>query len=203
MTVPQDSSSPPPRFPALFLDRDGVIIENRPNYVRSWDDVALIPGALEALALAAASDYRVIIITNQAGVGKGLIPAETAEDINRRLADRIHAQGGRVDGVFMCPHRPKDRCACRKPKPGLLLQAVETLHVDPARSVLIGDALTDLEAGHRAGVGRLALVLTGRGEEQARLDPPPDLGPFEVYADLRSALNALLAPSGKQRRPLG
>lgn len=194
MTGRQEVPTAPPRTPALFLDRDGVIIENRPDYVRSWDDVAPIPGALEALALAAGSGYKVVLVTNQAGVGKGLIPAETAEAINRRLVDLIHAHGGRVDGVFMCPHRPEDGCACRKPEPGLLLQAVAALHLDPARSVLIGDALTDLEAGRRAGVGRLVLVLTGRGEAQSRLDPPPGLGPYEVYADLNSAVTAVLAP---------
>ena len=182
--------SPPPAWrPAIFLDRDGVIIENRADYCRSWEEVVIVPGALQALARAQGTSYAVVIITNQSAVGRGLVDRETADDINARLVAAIRAAGGRVDGVYMCPHAPEDGCACRKPKPGLLLQAADELRLDLPHSVLIGDALTDLEAARAAGVGQAMLVRTGRGREQGALAQNP--GRFVVYADLSEAIEAV------------
>ena len=164
------------KFPALFLDRDGVIIENRPNYVRSWDNVNIFPQVLDALAQVNRSDHKIIIVTNQSAVSRGFITLEEAEIINRRLVNIIEEAGGKVDGVFMCPHHPDEGCVCRKPKPGLLLQAAKSLRLDLSASVLIGDALTDLEAGKAAGVSRLVLVRTGRGAAQSSLINIRDLG---------------------------
>lgn len=154
--------------PGIFLDRDGVIIENRSDYVRSWEDVAFIPGALDALAEMARTEYAVIIVTNQAGVGRGLIPAAVAHSINESICDEIVRASGRVDGLYICPHTKDDNCDCRKPKPGMLLQAAREHDLDLSRSWMIGDALTDLQAGEAAGA-RPLLVLTGRGEEQKTL----------------------------------
>ncbi len=151
--------------PTIFLDRDGVIIENRPNYVRSWGEVVFIPGALPALVELAASPYAIVIVTNQAGVGRGFISLAEAEGINQRVRDEIVRAGGRVDGLYLCPHTDVDGCDCRKPRPGMLLRAARELNLDLSRSWLIGDALTDLQAGEAAGV-RPLLVLTGRGAEQ-------------------------------------
>ncbi len=173
---------------AIFLDRDGVIIENRADYVRTWADVAYLPGALEALRRVSALDYRIVIVTNQAGIGHGLIEPAEAERINQRIVADVRAAGGRIDGVYVCPHTPADNCPCRKPAPGLLLAAGRDLGLDMGRSLLIGDALSDLEAGRRAGVGRTALVRTGRGAEQEALAIAGGLGPGEVYDDLAAAL---------------
>ena len=162
-------------IPAIFLDRDGVIIENRPNYVRSWDDVFIYPQVLDALARASRSNYKIIIVTNQSVVGRGFISLEEAEMINRRLVNVIEEAGGRVDGVFMCPHHPDEWCACRKPKPGLLLKAAKSLSLDLSTSILIGDALSDLEAGKAAGISKLVLVRTGRGATQSSLIKINDL----------------------------
>jgi D-glycero-D-manno-heptose 1,7-bisphosphate phosphatase len=151
----------------MFLDRDGVVIENRAAYVRSWADVAFIPRALDALARLAATPYAVVLITNQAAVGKGLVTLAEALAINRRVCEAIRRAGGRVDAAYLCPHRPEDDCACRKPKPGLLLLAKRELELSLADSWIIGDAATDLQAGAAAGVRGL-LVRTGRGTEQAR-----------------------------------
>ena len=147
-------------FPAIILDRDGVIIENRDNYVRNWADVEVYPQALRALADAKCSDYKIVIITNQAGVGKGIIPLKTATEINERLVQAIEEAGGRVDGLYMCPHTPQDECECRKPRPGMILQAERELALDLSHSWMIGDALSDLQAGRAAGVGHLVLVST-------------------------------------------
>jgi D-glycero-D-manno-heptose 1,7-bisphosphate phosphatase len=175
-------------YPAIFLDRDGVIIENRADYVRSWSDVVVFPQALEALAKLSASPYKIVFVTNQSAIGRGIISLETAEEINRRLVALVEAAGVRVDGIFMCPHAPEDGCDCRKPRPGLLLQAARALDLDLSRSILIGDALTDLMAGQAAGVGRLALVRSGRGAEQIRLPRPEGLKPFPAYDTLAEAL---------------
>ena len=181
-------------FPALFLDRDGVIIENCPNYVRTWQDVNILPSALEALATLSASPYKIIIITNQSAIGRGLVTLETAHEINRHLVQIIQEAGGRVDGVYLCPHAPQDQCACRKPQPGLLLQAAQELALDLPRSALIGDAWSDLLAGQAAGVPNLILLRTGRGRDQLRLPAPPELSGFRVCADLDAALGCLDQP---------
>jgi D-glycero-D-manno-heptose 1,7-bisphosphate phosphatase len=163
--------------PTIFLDRDGVIIENRPNYVRDWAEVEFIPGVLDALAALAGSEFAIVIVTNQAGIGKGLIARAVADSINQKIRDAIVQAGGRVDGIYVCPHTDADQCACRKPKPGLLLQAARELSLDLARSWMVGDALTDLQAGQAAGV-QTVLVLSGRGSEQKathRLDGVADL----------------------------
>lgn len=167
--------------PTIFLDRDGVIIENRDGYVRSWGDVAFIPSALTALAELAASDYAIVIVSNQAGVAKGLVSAETVQVINERIRAEIVHAGGRVDAIYFCPHADLDGCDCRKPKPGLLLRAARELGLDLSRSWMIGDALTDLQAGETAGAHSL-LVLTGRGEEQKALHR------LEGFVDLAEAL---------------
>jgi D-glycero-D-manno-heptose 1,7-bisphosphate phosphatase len=178
--------------PAIFLDRDGVIIENRDDYVRSWEDVSVFPQALQALAKASSSPFKIVLITNQSAVGRGLMTLQTAEEINRHLVALIAEAGGRVDGTFLCPHAPLDACDCRKPQPGLLLQAAEALDIDLSRSIMIGDALTDLQAGQAAGVTHLALVRSGRGRMQEQLPRPESLKPFAAYDNLADALDDLI-----------
>lgn len=173
---------------AVLLDRDGVIIENRDNYVRSWADVSIYPQALEALARLHEAGYPVALVTNQSAVGRGLLSLAEAQQINSRLVGAIERAGGRVEGVYMCPHAPDEGCNCRKPRPALIWQAAEELGLDLSGSVLIGDALSDLEAGQRAGVGWTALVRTGRGAAEERRAA----GPVRVYDTLSAAVEALL-----------
>ncbi|GAB4579937.1 MAG: D-glycero-beta-D-manno-heptose 1,7-bisphosphate 7-phosphatase [Anaerolineales bacterium] len=178
--------------PAIFLDRDGVIIENCPNYVRTWEDVQIFEQAISALADLANSKYAIVIVTNQSAIGRGIITNEQAHSINARLVQTIVQAGGRVDGVFMCPHKPEDECQCRKPKPGLLLQAANELFLDLSQSIMIGDAFTDLLAGQNARVQQVALVHTGRGLAQSKLAPPPELKPYSSHNTLADALHILL-----------
>jgi D-glycero-D-manno-heptose 1,7-bisphosphate phosphatase len=153
-------------YPAIFLDRDGVLIENRSDYVQDWSQVKIIPEAVRALSLATIKKYKVVIVTNQAGVGRGLISLETAQEINQQLIHLICGQGGQIDGVYMCPHKPEDGCSCRKPLPGLLLQASIDLSLDLQHSWMIGDAWSDVQAGEAAGLQGTILLKTGRGTEQ-------------------------------------
>ena len=179
-------------FPAIFLDRDGVIIENRSDYVRSWKDVDIYPQALKALANIKDSPYKIVIVTNQSAVGRGLITIEMANEINDRLVAEINKHGGRIDGVFICPHTPEDNCQCRKPQPGLLFTAAKELSLDLERSVMIGDALSDLQAGQIAGVERTILVLTGRGAEQLNLRQSVNLRPFQIFDTFSEALDSII-----------
>jgi len=176
---------------AVFLDRDGVIVQNRPAYIQSWDDVEFLPGSLDALRRLAASSYAVVIVSNQSAVGRGIVPLADAESIHRRIVAEITRHGGRIDASYLCFHAPRDRCSCRKPAPGLLLHAAEDLRLDLPRSYLVGDALSDLEAAQAVGARGL-LVLTGRGAAQAALGGlSPETNPF-VVADLSEAMARML-----------
>lgn len=169
---------------ALFLDRDGVVIENCDTYVRSWEDVEIFPQALEALALLKNSPFKIVLVTNQSAVGRGIITLAQAESINARLVQVIEKNGGRVDGLFMCPHAPDVGCDCRKPLPGLFHQAARVLNLNLVDSIMVGDALSDLQAGQAAGISRNVLVRTGRGQSQLQLPLAQHLKPFQIYNSL-------------------
>ncbi len=149
--------------PAIFLDRDGVINHRISNgYVTSWDQFRFIDGIAETVASLRNLGLPVIVVSNQAGVGKGLIDESRLESITRRFVAELDLAGGRVDAVYYCPHRPDEMCGCRKPKPGLLEQASRDWHVDLARSVLVGDSASDLDAA--AAVGCRAVLFDPAGE---------------------------------------
>lgn len=180
-------------FPSILLDRDGVLIENRSDYVREWAQVKIIPEAIRALSLEPIKNYKVVIVTNQSAIGRGLILPKTAEEINQRLINLIRDYGGKIDGVYMCPHRPEEGCFCRKPRPGLLLRAARDLSLNLQRSWMIGDAWSDVQAGEAAGMRGTILLKTGRGSEQilqARLQEVTD---YLVFNNLYSALKAIFS----------
>lgn len=174
------------------MDRDGVILENRSDYIKSWGEVRFLPGIFAALRRLARSDYAVVMVTNQSAVGRGIISLDEAMVINEGVLTEIAAQGGRVDAVYMCPHRPDEGCACRKPAPGLLLKAAQDLELVMARSYVIGDAASDIQAAHAAGAQGI-LVLTGRGREQAALLSLGGKVNCPVGADLGAAVDYILA----------
>lgn len=177
--------------PAIFLDRDGVIIENRAEYVRTWADVEFFSQALQALAVVRHLPHKIIVVTNQSAVGQGILTLEEAHRLNEQVVEVVRQHNGRIDAVYLCPHRSSDGCACRKPKPGMLLQAAHKHNLDLSRSVMIGDALTDLAAGRAAGVAQVILLLTGRGKVQAQLPETAEYTPFPIYPDLETALTTL------------
>jgi D-glycero-D-manno-heptose 1,7-bisphosphate phosphatase len=179
--------------PAIFLDRDGVIIENVESYVRNLEDVKIFSSSLDALRKLASSPYKIIIITNQSAVGRGIISLQQANEINKKVISTIKDTGGRVDGLFMCPHSPQDRCDCRKPLPGLILQAAEALSLDLNRSIVIGDALSDIQAGQAAGIPHNILVKTGRGSVQLQLPLAASMPKFLIFEDLESVIDNILS----------
>jgi D-glycero-D-manno-heptose 1,7-bisphosphate phosphatase len=178
-------------FPAVFLDRDGVIIENRPDYVRDWSQVELLTEAIGALSRFQNTRYKIILVTNQSAVGRGLMSLKTAEEINQRLARVIKERGGKLDAIYMCPHAPEDHCTCRKPQTGLFLQAARELSLDLTSSWMIGDAWTDLLAGQNANLRGVILVKTGRGTNQLQQPKPENLREYLVRNDLSSALDSI------------
>ena len=131
---------------AVFLDRDGVINENRPDYVKSWQEIAFLPGVFQSLRRLAQTSYLIIVASNQSAVNRGLVASDTVDDIHGRMREAAELQGGRIDGFFYCPHRPDERCDCRKPKPGLLLLAAQQFSLDLHQCYLVGDSGTDLDA---------------------------------------------------------
>jgi D-glycero-D-manno-heptose 1,7-bisphosphate phosphatase len=150
---------------AVFLDRDGVICKNRADYVKSWDEFLFLPGAKQGIATLSKLNIPIVVVTNQSAIGRGIMSAEEVAKIHRGMTAEIAAAGGRIDKILFCPHRPDEGCNCRKPEPGMLLQAAQELNIDLQRSFMVGDALTDLMAGQRVGCFNF-LVMTGRGLQQ-------------------------------------
>jgi histidinol-phosphate phosphatase family protein len=140
-----------PASPAVLLDRDGVINRRRPDFVRSWAEFEFLPGALEALRRLRAAGSRVVVLTNQSAVGRGLLGHDQLDLIHARMRAAVEDAGGRIDAVLACVHAPRDGCGCRKPAPGLFHRAARELRVDLGRSVMVGDARTDIEAARAAG----------------------------------------------------
>ena len=147
---------------ALFLDRDGTLIR-LVNYLCRADEVAPIPGAFESLAQTRRAGFRVVIVTNQSGIGRGYYGWEAFAAVQERVMALAEAAGGRIDGVYACPALPGSGAVCRKPAPGMILAAADDLGIDLGASWIVGDSASDLEAGRRAGLARGWLVPTGCG----------------------------------------
>lgn len=147
--------------PAVFLDRDGTINDDR-GYIKDPDEIVLIAGATEAIKKLNEQGIPVIIITNQSGIGRGYYGEAEFAAVNRRLEELLTQEGAHIDGTYHCPHHPEDNCECRKPGTALVEKAAEAHGIDLSRSVIIGDKVSDMELGKRAGMERV-LVLTGYG----------------------------------------
>jgi D-glycero-D-manno-heptose 1,7-bisphosphate phosphatase len=141
------------RRPAIILDRDGVLNEKAPraNYVRNWGEFKWLPGAKESLRLLKEAGFRVIIVSNQAGINRGAMAEDDLFDIHRRMVKEAEQAGGRIDAIYYCPHDWEEGCECRKPKPGMLFQAQHDFNLDLSRTLFIGDDERDGQAAEAAG----------------------------------------------------
>lgn len=184
-----------PHRPIAFLDRDGVIIHNRDDYVRSWQDVRFVPGAVAAVARLAAAGFSIAIVTNQACIGKGLLPEAAAIDLHEQITAAMGSSGAPVAASYICPHEPSARCACRKPRPGMLEYALRSLSVPPTGSFMVGDAVSDVLAAEAARLTP-ALVLTGRGVSERTALASPQRERIAVHDSLGSLVTDLLAAQG-------
>jgi D-glycero-D-manno-heptose 1,7-bisphosphate phosphatase len=180
---------------AVFLDRDGVIVEQVAGYVNRPEDLVFVPRAPEAIARLNACGLPVVVATNQAGVAKGFLTLATLDAIHERLREELAARGARLDAIYACPHFPEatipesaQDCDCRKPGTGMLEQAARELGLNLKTSYLVGDMTADLLAGKRAGC-RTILVQTGFGGSDGRYEVEPDL----VAPDLFAAVELILA----------
>ena len=171
----------------VILDRDGTINEDSDQYIKSPEDWRPIKGSLEAIARLTQADYRIVVATNQSGIARGLFDTRTLFAIHDTLLRALAQVGGRIDAFFFCPHLPEAGCPCRKPQPGMLLEAARRFIVALDEVYMVGDAQRDLEAAAAAGA-RPVLVLTGKGvatRDEGRLPPGtrvfPDLAAFAAH----------------------
>jgi D-glycero-D-manno-heptose 1,7-bisphosphate phosphatase len=172
----------------VILDRDGVINQDSVLYIRKPEEWIPQPGSLEAIARLNQWGYRVIVFTNQSGIGRGLFDMDTLNAIHEKMIKAVALVGGSIDAIFFCPHTNSDNCDCRKPKSGMLREIAQRFNVDLTGVPVIGDSLRDLEAAIDVGAKPM-LVLTGKGEK-TRLDPelPKDI---PIFADLAAVVKSL------------
>jgi D-glycero-D-manno-heptose 1,7-bisphosphate phosphatase len=180
------------RADVVLLDRDGVINDDGGAFVTSIDEWRPLPGSLEAIAALHRGGFRVVVITNQSGVGRGLFTEPSLQAIHDHMVASIERVGGAVAGVYYCPHAPEAGCDCRKPKPGLLRRIERELDCSLAGVPFIGDRLSDVEAADLVGA-RPMLVRTGTGAATEKLLTGRSI---EIFDDLASAARALLAERG-------
>ena len=174
----------------VILDRDGVINLDSEHYIKSPEEWKPIAGSLEAIARFTQAGFRVVVATNQSGVGRGLFDMATLNAMHDKMHKAVNQLGGRIDAVFFCPHAQDAGCACRKPRPGMLLEIAERFNVALAGVPAIGDSVRDLQAASAAGA-RPILVLTGKGEQTLKSGGLPE--GTEIHRDLAAAALALAA----------
>jgi D-glycero-D-manno-heptose 1,7-bisphosphate phosphatase len=174
----------------VFLDRDGTLIEER-GYAATPDQVALLPGAAQAVARLNRAGVAAIVITNQSGIGRGYFTQTAVDAQHQRLRELLAAGGARLDAVYVCPHHPDHGCDCRKPRTGMLERAAEELDIDLGRSWVIGDRSADVECGRQGAAGGL-LVRTGYGQQYLD-DQPARTATLEVFDTVLEAVVEVLA----------
>ena len=190
--IPTPPPATPPERGWVILDRDGVINRDRADYVKTPAELDFLPGSLEAIAALTQAGYGVVVATNQSGVGRGLLSEQDLDAIHAKLETAVKAAGGRLLGVFVCPHAPDAGCACRKPRTGLLRQIATWAGIDLIGVPVVGDASRDLEAARSMGALPI-LVRTGQGEKTLR--EWPNVAGSTVFADLAAFARHWIARS--------
>ena len=177
-----------PMLKLVLLDRDGVINHDSENYVKTPDEWTLIPGSAAAIGTLNKAGLIVAICSNQSGIGRGILTDSALELIHRKMHDALREAGAHIDRVYVCPHHPDDDCECRKPRPGMLIRAMNEFGASPDQTCFVGDSLRDIEAAIAAGCYPI-LVRTGNGrrdEAAARA-----LGARRLYGTLHDAVQDL------------
>ena len=174
----------------IVLDRDGVINHDSDHYIKAPEEWRPVPGSLEAIARLNHAGYRVVVATNQSGIGRGLFDMAMLNAIHEKMHKALSHVGARLDAVFFCPHTADARCECRKPKPGMLAEIGWRFNTELTGVPCVGDSLRDLQAADAAGA-QPVLVLTGKGEKTLRDGNFPKH--TVIYPDLAFAVSALLA----------
>lgn len=144
-------------LPAIFLDRDGVINQERKDYVKNLNEFKIFDGVAEAIDLLRKKNFLIVIITNQSAINRKLLDIKTLENIHKFFQEYLKTNNTFIDAIYYCPHLPEENCLCRKPKPGLILKAAEDLKIDLKKSWMIGDSQKDIEAANNAGCNSILL----------------------------------------------
>lgn len=173
----------------IILDRDGVINEDSDDYIKSPAEWLPIAGSLGAIAKLSQNGYRVVVVTNQSGLGRKLFTIEALNAIHMKMNTHLAQFGGVIDAIFFCPHIPKDNCNCRKPKPGLYNDVSERLRVSLNKVFCVGDKVTDIQAIQSAG-GKPVLVRTGKG--QTEIDQGLVPAGIPIYNDLAEFVDEIV-----------
>jgi len=174
----------------VILDRDGVINEDSDQFIKTPEEWRPIPGSLQAIARLSQAGYRVVVASNQSGIGRGLFDMATLNAINDKMYTALAQVGGRIDALFYCPHPAEANCSCRKPKPGMFDDIARRFNTSLAGIPSIGDSLRDMQASAAAGA-QPVLVLTGKGAKTVAAGGLPD--DTQVYDDLAAAVRAMIA----------
>jgi D-glycero-D-manno-heptose 1,7-bisphosphate phosphatase len=188
----------------VILDRDGVINEDSPDFIKSAAEWKPLPGSLEGIAQLTGAGFSVVVATNQSGIGRGLLDEATLTAIHRKMQTAVTAAGGHIEAIHYCPHRPEDDCDCRKPKAGLLREIAARFRTSLHGVPVIGDSYRDIQAARKVGA-RPILVLTGSGRATLRaLEKEIGAGDVdswglrapEVYESLAAAARQLVVEKG-------
>lgn len=182
------SLAPLSKSKAVFLDRGGTLDTDEPPYLHKIEDYKFIPGVIPALQKLSKTDHKIIIVTDQSGIGRGYFTEQDLKKLHLWLLETLRKRGVRIDRIYYCPHHPRDNCSCRKPKIALLLKAQQEFNIDFKRSYFIGDRMRDILAGNRAGC-KTILVKTGKEESDNLPRGKPDL----ITKDLPEAISRILS----------
>lgn len=174
----------------VILDRDGVVNHDSKSYIKSPAEWRPIPGSLEAIARLHDAGYKVVVATNQSGVGRGLLTAQTLARIHEKMIEAVHEHGGEIDDIVFCPHTPADGCECRKPAPGMFKEIAQRLKTDLNGVYVVGDAERDVVAARQV-MAAPVLVRTGKG--MRTLEQSNQLEGVPVFDDLAAFVDALLS----------
>lgn len=172
----------------VFLDRDGVINLDHSDYIKSWSEFKFIPRSIQAIKVMTLAGFHAIVITNQSVINRNMVSETGLEYILTMMKNEVRAGGGLINDIFFCPHIPEDNCDCRKPKPGLILQAKKKYNIDLADAVMIGDSAKDIECARNAGCGAAVLVKTGNGVKAEKTLAEKKIYPDYIASDLFEAV---------------
>jgi D-glycero-D-manno-heptose 1,7-bisphosphate phosphatase len=179
----------------VFLDRDGTINHDSPDYIKNRSEFKLIPGSIEAIRRLTLGGFTSIVITNQSALARKLMSPAELDHIHAMLETAIISGGGKITDIFFCPHLPNEGCDCRKPAPGLILKAQRKYNIDLPRSIMVGDSAKDIECARNAGCGKAVLVKTGKDDAAEDMLNAKQIAADYTAKDLFDAANWILANS--------
>ena len=179
----------------VFIDRDGTINHDSPDYIKNRSEFKIIPGSIEAIRRLTLSGFTSIVITNQSALARKLISPSELDHIHAIMKAAIISGGGEITDIFFCPHLPNEGCDCRKPAPGLLLQAQDKYNIDLPMSIMVGDSAKDIECARNAGCGKAVLVKNGKDGAAEDMLKAKQIDADYTANDLFDAANWILANS--------